>query len=162
MKRISWKSLRTRCWVILVVMVGAPLLWPRTGSALDPPDSGTDLSQQSFALEYDTDRPGADYRNFDLPQAGPSSCCVSGVKAGGPSVPHLTGQPTGMNCPPGTTLHSGRCVSVGPPPEVRPPVVDPSGHPLGMNCPPGTMALGGQCVSTNPPPGIPPLAPLGP
>jgi hypothetical protein len=157
----------------------------------------------SLALEYDVDRPGADYRNFDLPQAGAeacrdacaddpqcqaftyvkpsvqgpnarcwlkqsapqagfSSCCVSGVKTGGPSVPTPTGQPTGMNCPAGTALISGQCVSVGPPPEVRPPVVDPLGHPLGMNCPPGTMALGGQCVSTNPPSGIPPPPPLGP
>jgi hypothetical protein len=165
-----------------------------------PPGSG---AEKPFTLEYDVDRPGSDYRNFDLPQAGaeacrdacaddpqcqaftyvkpgiqgpngrcwlkqsvpqpgPSSCCVSGVKAGGPPVPNPTGQPTGMNCPPGTVFLSDQCVSVGPPPEVRPPVVDPSGHPLGMHCPPGPMALGSQCVSTNPPPDVPPPPPLGP
>jgi len=156
-----------------------------------------------LTLEYDVDRPGSDYRDFDLPQAmaeacrdacagdpqcraftyvkpgvqgpnarcwlkesvpqgGPSSCCVSGVKAAGPPMPPLLNQPQGMDCPPGTTFRSGVCVSVGPPPGVPPPVVNPAGHPLGINCPPGTMAQGSLCVPMSPPPGLPPPPPLGP
>lgn len=156
-----------------------------------------------LTLEYDTDRPGADYRHFELPQAapepcrdacagdpqcqaftyvkpgvqgsnarcwlkhavppaGPSSCCVSGVKAGGMPMPPSTGQPAEMPCPPGTAWLTGQCVAVGPPPGVQPPVPDPSGHPLGMHCPPGTTLLAGQCVATSPPAGVPPPPPLGP
>lgn len=157
----------------------------------------------SVMLEYDTDRPGSDYRHFEMtqgtpelcravcvgdppckaftyvkpgvqgpkarcwlkqavPQAGPSSCCVSGVKAGGMLPPTPTGQSSVLNCPPGTTAWAGQCVPVGPPPGVQPPVVNPSGHPLGINCPPGTTVLAGQCVSMSPPRGVPPPPPLGP
>ena len=234
MKHIGWKNLSTTCRVILIAcLVGSPVLWSRTGNALDPPNSGSDLSDdldlgdsqppgtvtappslppsrppgpvadKPLALEYDVDRPGFDYRNFDLPQAGaeacrdacasdpqcqaftyvkpnvqgpnarcwlkqsvpqggPSPCCVSGVKSGAPPVSNPMGQPPAMNCPPGTTLLSGQCVSVGPPPGMPPPVLDPSGHPVELSCPPGTTLLSGRCVSTSPPSGMPPPPPLGP
>ncbi len=56
-------------WVVGGSLAGSPTLIPVTA-----PAGGRAATANNLSVEYDTDRPGGDYRNFDLPEANFELC----------------------------------------------------------------------------------------